>query len=203
MKRATSIALLMLLLPTVGLAKNKKPDVAAVFNNATYVYVEAEDGDVFKPGLYPADRQAIYDVEDALHRWKRYTLTTERNQAELVFVVRKGRLASGRLGGSLPIGQPLPPGQVPGRGQGSSGPGSTGPGSTGGGPGIAAGAEAGPEDDMLRVYMLNPDGKLMGPVWNRTLTDGLDGPQLVLFEQLKNAVERAYPQTSAGNQSKP
>ena len=186
MRLEKAIALLLLALPGVALAKNKKNDLPAVFGTATYVYVESEDGDALKPGLYPDDRRAIADVEDALHNWRRYTLTMRRSQAELVLVVRKGRLANGRVGGNLPIGTPLPPSQAPGHGPGS------GPGS-GGGPGVGYGAEAGPDDDMLRVYMLNPDGQLVGPIWNRSQTDGLDAPQVALLQQLKAAVERAYP----------
>jgi hypothetical protein len=203
MKHEKVVAMLMAILPSVALAKTKKPDVPAVFRNATYVYVESPDGDLYRPGLYPADRQAIADVQDALRDWSRYTLTTQRDQAELVFVVRKGRIANGRIGGPVSSSQPLPPNQSP-RGSGQTGP-AGGPGQTwpGAGAGVETGVEVGPEDDMLRVYMLNPDGKLSTIVWNRTMTDGLDEPQLVLFEQLKAAVNKAYPSTTASQPSKP
>ena len=56
-----------------------------------------------------------------------------------------------------------------------------------------ADAEAGPPEDTLRVFLLDPNGKRVGPIWNRSLRNGLDGPQLILFQQLKAAVERAYP----------
>jgi hypothetical protein len=186
-------ALLLVLLPTVALAKTKKPEVPAVFGNARFVYVESPDGDLFKPGVYPEDRTAISDVQDALRDWNRYVLTTHREEAELVFVVRKGRLASGQLHGGVQIGQPLPPGQMPGHGPGQSGSGDS----------VGTRAEVGPEDDMLEVYMLNPEGKLTGPIWNRSQTDGLNAPQLQLLRQLRDAVERAYPATTAGKQSKP
>jgi|HubBroStandDraft_1064217.scaffolds.fasta_scaffold23143_2 hypothetical protein len=193
MRSDKAAVLLVVLLPAFALAKPKKTDVPAIFRNATYVYVESPDGDVMRPGLYPADRNAIEDVEDALRDWNRYTLTTRRDQAEIVIVVRKGRLTSGQLNGRVPVGQPLPSNPAPGHG----------PGSAGNGPGYGTEAEVGPEDDMLRVYLLDPDGKLGGPIWNRTLTDGLDEPQLLLFQQLKSAVERAYPLTTASHQSKP
>jgi hypothetical protein len=193
MKPDKVAALLLALLPAFALAKPKKTDVPAIFRIATYVYVESSDGGEMRPGLYPADRNAIADVEDALRDWNRYTLTTRRDQAELVIVVRKGRLASGQLSGRVPVGQPLPSNQAPGHG----------PGSAGNGTGLGTEAEVGPEDDMLQVYLLDPDGKLVGPIWNRTLTDGLDEPQLPLFQQLKSAVERAYPPTTASQPSKP
>ncbi len=187
------MALLLAALPTMAFAKNKKPDVAAVFANATYVYVESSDGGLYQPGLDPGDRQAIADVQDALRDWNRYKLTSQRDQAELIFVVRKGRLANERIGGGQnPVPQPLPPGQSP-----------RGPGQTGAGAEVEAGAEVGPEEDMLRVYALDANHKLMGPVWNRTQADGLEEPQLLLFKQLKAAVEKAYPGTTASQPSKP
>lgn len=198
MIRKKAIALILVALPLAASAKNKKPEVSAVFANATYVYVESPDGDLYRPGLDPGDRQAIANVQDALRDWNRYKLTPQRNEAELIFVVRKGRIASGRIGGGIGVPQPLPPGQTPHgpvQGGGDAGP--------AGGPGFEAGAEAGPEDDMLRVYTLDPGHKLMGPIWNRTETDGLEAPRLLLFQQLKSAVEKAYPSTSASQPSKP
>lgn len=101
MKPLNAIALLILLLPAVSSVqgKTKKPYVLpAVFNHARYVYVEAVDGEQFDPRLYPDDRQAIANVRDALHDWSRYTLVVRREDAELIFVVRKGRLAQADVG---------------------------------------------------------------------------------------------------------
>jgi len=198
MRPKIAIALLLLAMPAAVSAKSKKPEVSAVFANATYVYVESPDGSLYQPGLYRGDRQAIADVQDALRDWNRYKLTSQRDQAELIFVVRKGRIANGRIGGGVGVPQPLPPGQIP-HGPGQAG-GDSGPA---GGPGLEAGAEAGPEDDMLRVYTLDPDHKLMGPIWNRTQTDGLEAPRLLLFQQLESAVEKAYPSATASQPSKP
>jgi hypothetical protein len=61
---------------------------------ARYAHVEATDGDSFNPRVLPDDRRAIADVQHALLDWKRYILTAKRREAELVFVVRKGDLAS-------------------------------------------------------------------------------------------------------------
>jgi hypothetical protein len=159
--------------------KNKKT-VPAVFGTAKYVYVQTEDGDVYTPGLFQEDRQAVFDVEDALRKWNRYTLTVNRSEAELVFYVRKGRLASGKLGGT--VGTP---------GQGPF-PGQRGPG--GGRPGLTAGGEAGPPDDLLEVRMQGGDGQKGAQVWLRSQTDGLNAPRVPLLGQLEAAVERDYPQ---------
>ena len=187
MKLYKLIALVVLLLPSLALAKDKskKPDVSPLFNNATYVYVEAEDGDIGNPGLGPADQQAIADVQNAVHDWKRYSLATERSKANLIFVVRKGRVASAQAHiGASGVYRPAP-------GQ----PANQNPAQMQQPAGVSemADAEAGPPEDTLRVFLLDPNGKRVGPIWNRSLRNGLDGPQLILFQQLKAAVERAYP----------
>jgi hypothetical protein len=193
--------LLIVMLLALGLAqgKPKKPAVPEVFENAHYVYVEAIDGDVLKPGLFPEDRQAIYQVEQRVRDWNRYAITTKREQADLIIVVRKGRIADAQthvgLGphpqqpqpGVLQPGQSSAPREGPSRDQGSFG----------------ADGGVGPADDLLRVYTLNGDGKLMGPIWSRSMDGGLDGPSVQLIEQLKSAVEHAYPQAPPNQQPKP
>jgi hypothetical protein len=41
-----------------------------------------------------------------------------------------------------------------------------------------AGAEIGPADDLLYVYIAKPDGSLQGPVWKHYLRDGLGTPDI-------------------------
>ncbi|MGB6744407.1 MAG: hypothetical protein WBE38_12240 [Terracidiphilus sp.] len=220
MKPHRAIAFL-LLFPAALLvqAKDKKQSgVPAVFGQARYVFVEAVDGQEFDPNLYPEDREAIADVRDALQNWKRYALTTERDQADLVFVVRKGRVASADVGVS-------PRSSGPGSGgQGSSGPGSVGSGSGSpgwggsggaqipgqgrsggqmGGPGIQTGGEMGPPDDFFEVCQVTPNGKLSSPLWERSMPDGLDAPRVLLFRQFQEAVEKAYPSQPAPQAQKP
>ena len=198
MKSIKMIALLLLLLPTVVLAqkKTKKPNVPAVLAQARYVYVEAIDGEEFNPNLYPADRIAIADVRDALHKWGRYALTMDRNQAELVFVVRKGRLAGAEARGTVGTGGPYPQtgpqgGQQPGRQQRPQEP------------GFGVGGEVGPPDDLLEVCQFNADGKLSVPLWLQSFAGGLDAPRVVLFAQFKNDVEKAYPSAPPSAPLKP
>lgn len=192
MKGHKSILLLSILIPLVLQAQNKKKhsDVSSLFDNARYVYVQAQDGDITRPGLYPEDRQAISDVLDGLQAWNRYAVTVNKEHADLVFIVRTGRLVS--LQGHAGIGSPqgqigLPPqnrqsGQLP---DGDS---------------VGAGSEVGPPDDLLEVFATNADGKLIGPIWQREMKDGLDSPSVPLFRQLKAAVERAYPNPPAKKQ---
>jgi hypothetical protein len=187
--------LLLVLLPTVALAqhKTKKPIVPAIFKNAQYVYVEAVDGQEFDPGLNPDDRQAIADVQDALRQWDRYTLTTRREDANIVIVVRKGRAVVAKAGVII--------GSSSGPGNGSGAPGNPSPGQprgqSGPGVGVVGGGEVGTPDDLFEICQLNNNGTLSTPLWMRTFPDGLDGPKGMLFEQFKDAVERAYPSQPA------
>lgn len=187
MKSASrAVLLVLLLLPVLGSAQSKKKTVSAAFNNAHYAWVESMDGDVYKPGLLPEDRQAIYNVEDSLRSWKRYALTTDRSEAELVFVVRKGRLVSGKVG--VGLGNP-PLAPVPGP--------RSPIGTTGTGAGADIGGDVGPPNDILEVHLLNSDGTLGVRLWQRSLADGLDAPQVTLIAQLRKAVDKDYPITPA------
>ena len=180
MKFRTVVAVLvvLVLLPALVFAqtKKKKKTVPAVFSNAHYVYVQAEEGDAYTPGLQNMDLVAIENVEAAIRNWNRYALTSSVNEAELVFVVRKGRVASGRVGGTVGVGSPYP-GQPP----------------TTRTAGMAE-AETGPPDDLLEVKMRNTDGSLSAPVWIRTQPQGLERPHVPLMEMLRDAVEKDYPQ---------
>jgi len=183
MKR--SLLLLAAVLSVAFVLANGKPKKQtvpqAVFREARYVYVETPDGGPFTPGLLPEDRQAIWDVEKGLQNWNRYELTTRREQAELIFVVRTGRLvtASGHVGVSL--------------GSHSTDKGVT-PGDTSQQENnVGAGIEVGPPDDLLFIYTLNPDGKLSGPVWMRSEPQGLHSPNVPLLKEVRNEVDTAYP----------
>ena len=187
MKLRKRVAFLLLLVAPFAMAQQKSKkhsDVPAVFSNARFVYVQAEDGDIMRPGLYPEDREAIFDVQQGIRDWNRYAVATRREDADLIFIVRKGRIAGaqGRIGVSG--GSPRQPGApLPG----------SDPRQDGIGTSVGAAGEVGPPDDLLRVFTQTPDGKLTGPLWSREMKDGLDKPSVLLLQQLKQAVEHAYP----------
>jgi hypothetical protein len=155
------------------------------------VYVEGVDGDLLKPGLYPEDRQAITDVEDSIRAWNRYAIALNRNEADLVIVVRKARLAGAQLHAGISGGTRTQPGQSPNP-DSNGGPNIQGGRSTE----VGAGGEVGPDVDLLRIY-IQTDGRLTGTVWSREQDGGLDAPAVPLIAQLKAAVEHAYPQTAS------
>jgi hypothetical protein len=199
MKPHRAIAFL-LVFPAVLLvqAKDKKqPVVSAVFAQARYVYVEAVDGQELDPNLYGEDREAIADVRDALQDWNRYSLTTERGQADLVIVVRKGRAASADVG--------MSPGGRPDSGVGAGGqiPGQQRNNMPMGGPAVQMGTEAGPAEDFFEVCQMDSNGKRGSPLWERSMPEGLDGPRVLLLQQFRDAVEKAYPNKPASQTQKP
>jgi hypothetical protein len=198
MKPLKTIAFILTLAPALVTlqAKPKQPTkLSAEFNQALYFYVEAIDGQEFDPQLYPEDRQAIADTVRAIQKWNRYTYVVQRDQADLIFVVRKGRVAAARVGIQ---GSPGPRG--PAGPQSTPGQPTTAPG---GGYGVGVGGEVGPADDLLEVYLATPDHALGAMVWQHTLPNGLDGPGVMLVQQLKDEVERTYPVQAASQSQNP
>lgn len=195
--RITAWVAVGLMTAAVAPGKDKKAEVPAAFEHAQYIFVESMQGDAYRPGVFPDDRQAIYDVEDALRDWNRYKLAMHREEADIVLVVRRGRLAGAQAGVGVSVPRPQ---SGPYPGSASNPGGGAGNGSGGGigqqrdpGAGVGARGDMGPPDDVLRVFLQN-DGKLVGPVWQREQTDGLDAPSVPLVRQLRTAVEKAYPQ---------
>ena len=182
------LLLLLLFFPGPAQSKKKDPDIPALFRQARYVYVEAVDGDEFNPRLYPEDLQAIADVRHALQEWNRYTLTIRRQDADLVFVVRKGRLAAANVFGGVRTGPrtsgPQTPGQDPNRDPAQY------PNS---GTDVGASGQVGSPDDFLFVDVVSPGGRLGPQIWMQSRRDGLDTPEIPLFKQIKDAVDKAYP----------
>ncbi|MFZ0336956.1 MAG: hypothetical protein WAL45_02925 [Terracidiphilus sp.] len=193
------VLLLAFLMPALAPAqhKAKKPIVPAIFKNAQYVYVEAIDGQEFDPGLLPEDRQAIADVQAALQQWNRYSLTTRREDADIVIVVRKGRVVVAKAG--VIIGSSSGPQGNPSPNSSSGQP----RGQAGTGVGVVTGGEVGTPDDLFEICQVNTDGTLSTPLWMRTFPGGLDGPKVMLFEQFRKAVEKAYPSQPASQAPKP
>jgi hypothetical protein len=186
MKPHPLILCFAVLAPVMICAQNKpkkQSGLSAAFENARYVYVKALEGDALRrPEVYPEDRQAIEDVENGVRNWNRYVVTTNLGDADLVFVVRKARAVGAQVRGGIGVGQSGP------RQQSGQDPRQTPTGDS-----VGAGMEVGPADDLLQVYITNPEGRLVGPIWTRDLIEGLDGPTVPLLRQLRAAVEKAYP----------
>jgi len=152
-------------------AAKTKDTLPSILLWSRFVYIEAHDGDQLDPRVIPADREAIVNVQHAMQNWKRYVLTLKRSDAELIFVVRTGRSAL------------VQPRVVRDNG-------------TGGPPVGGVSGDVGSPDDLLEVCILHSDGSRSGPIWTRSMKDGLDPPDMPLFQQLKQAVETAAKSTA-------
>ena len=73
MKNLQLLLVAALLFPSlaIGQKSNKHNDVPAVFGTAKTFFVESADGPLDKPGLNPAESQAITEAQDAILGWRR------------------------------------------------------------------------------------------------------------------------------------
>jgi hypothetical protein len=189
------IILLAITGSTAATAKPKKPSVDEAFATAHTVFVEArDDHDITDIWLDPDDRQAILDVQDGIQDWGRYTLSRSRRDADLILVVYKGRVARDQPNPGAPGSLRLPVGRPPI--QDPSDPSQSGT-NTSYPDGLTQ------DKDQLRVYTIQSDGKLMGPIWRSEQERGLNGPDVLLLRRLKDEVEKAYPNPPAKQQPTP
>lgn len=200
MKLIPTVALALAIIAPLALAKDKKKKtVPEVLNTARFVYVQAEDGDIMNPRLFPEDREAIADVQDELKDWNKYAVTINQPEAELMMVVRKGRLVGAQAHGGVGIGTGP---EIGGNYPGSRNPADPNSRPAGVSTEIGGRADAGPSEDMLRVYAVNPNGSRGALLWTGVMQDGLSAPQVLLVKQLKQDVEKAYPPQTASQPAK-
>lgn len=181
-KSSGVILLLSVLLVLQGYAK--APSIPALVLQARYVALGYETAEGFiaetdfrsfaSTKVEPNDRQAIGNIYDALSKWKRYTITINPADADMLIAVRTGRLASGTGGVRVGTG-----GIDPTTGRRTST--SIGP---------VFGAEVGPADDYLAVYQAD-EGREAARLWVATQHDGLVGKNPPLFKNFKDEVEAA------------
>jgi len=201
-----SVELLVVMLSGVvgtAPAKTKKdPVVPKLFCQARFVYVETADGNVLDPNVLDpnvvaADRDVALALEEHLREWKRYTLVLRRDEADLVWVVRTGRLVSAgmdtghptdsrvtaRIGaGSGPTGTPNP--ETNGQDPGDVGSGRSMPG--------AVSAQVGDPDDLLTIFEGAGDGGTLHTwLWKKSEAGGLLDAGMPLFQQVRDAVDAA------------
>lgn len=183
MRKSLGVILLFsLLLVLQGYAK--APSIPALVLQARYVALGYETAEGFiaetdfrsfaSTKVQPDDRQAIANIYDVLTKWKRYTITINPADADMLIAVRTGRVASGTGGIRVGTG-----GIDPTTGRRTSS--SIGP---------VFGAEAGPADDYLAVYQAD-DGREAARLWVATQHDGLVGKNPPLFKNFKDEVEAA------------
>lgn len=187
----------------------KKSEITHIFCNASYVYVRTMDGDVILPRVLPEDRDAASRVEDQLTKWNRYVLVYEPQQADLIVVVRTGRVATAQghiragTGAGIPGPAPAPDPTDASQGpqdpnQNPRTPGGVGPNSS-----LGGGGSIGPPDDLLAVYTKPGNVDAQAPLWEHMLKDGLAAPDVPLFEQLRTAIDQSCHDQPADKPSQP
>lgn len=191
MKRACLVTVCALAVVFSGVAsaqKKPKDNFPALILHARYIYVTAFTGDQFNPRVMQEDRIAMNDVINALRKWGRYAITYNENNADLVMVVRRGKVAA--LKGGVILGGPNVSVGRPGVDVGVGRPGA-GTGTSSGGPGVYSGAEAGSPDDTLMVMRGGEPPLDTSALWRRSAHNGLQGPNPALVQAFKKDVEQA------------
>jgi hypothetical protein len=194
MKGNLPIVLLFLAVAiTPAIAKPKKPSLSEAFGAAKTVFVESRDGNITDLKLDPEERNAILDMQDAIQDWGRYTLSRSRSDADLILVLHKGRVWRDQSNTTNPAGLHPSTSHTPIQDPTDASQGSSNDSPDG----------FRHENDELRVYTIQSDGKLKGPIWRDDLERGLNTPSILLLQRLKLEVEKTYPAAPANKQSNP
>lgn len=127
------------------------------------------------------DRHARDSVEQALRKWKRYSITMQPDQAELLFVVRSGRNASVyvRTGPPLDARGTATVGRTPPRQTDPTRDSSRG---------VTVGGDVAPPDDFIEVYSMD-DGRQGMRLWRGVKKGGLAGTDPPLLAAYRKQVD--------------
>ena len=192
MRKVVFLLVALLLIVPASFAK-KKPKIKMDprILSAQFVRVVSATGGPYEAGTQYGDRSAINAVQSALEKWGRFRVVYTNQPADIIIVVRQGRIGSATVGGNIPVGGGPDP--MPGGG------GRVGVGS--GIPSIGVGGEvASTPDDSFVVY----DGKngfndpqnlgdtlANSPaLWRASMENGLFG-KAPLVEEFKKEIEAA------------
>jgi hypothetical protein len=199
MRRRDSGFLLPLLFISLAFAKDKdKTLLPKLVVSARYVMVTTYFGDPVNQPLNlhitAEDRQAVTDVQNAIEKWGRYELAYRPGDADLIIVVRKGRLLDATVGARIHAGSrdPMGPnGNTDPNAPDRSGPnGGIGPNENGPSVRPEVAADVGDPQDMIAVYA-TALGRDTSPLWRGRKGDGLKAPDMHLVAEFRTKVEAA------------
>lgn len=136
--------------------------------HAKYVLVTTYAGDdLTNPHVMPDDRQAVVDVQHAIKKWGRYALAYQAKDADLILLVRRGRVAESMPGIRVGAGS-----------------------DTKTGVGADVPSDVGDPRDMLALY--DAASSLdSAPLWRDLMKGGLNPPRMSLVVELRDAVHAA------------
>jgi hypothetical protein len=168
MPRRGLILFMLLVSPLLIANKPALPDMVV---HAHYVFVTTYFGGQAASAKIPSDdRSALVDVQDAIRKWGRYMVVFDQKKADLIILVRRGRIA---------MAQPRTGIQI-----------DSGPSRTSIGTYSKIEADAGDPRDMLAVYDAT-QGTDSPPLWRKLETDGLKAPEMRLLNEFRTRVEAA------------
>ena len=169
MRRRTQriLRFLLLLLPAACFGQQALNPLPKLVVHAKYVLVTTYQGyDLSNPNVLPDDRQAVLAVQDAIKKWGRYELAYRPQDADLIFLVRKGRIMEAqpqlRVGGgsNMPVNV-----------------------------GANTPVDVGDKRDMLAMFTAE-EGVDGTALWRNFESGGLEPPQMALMQELRKAVEK-------------
>ena len=167
MRRPVLWSLFFLLLPTIGFGQQALNPLPKLVVHARYVLVTTYQGyDLSNPSVLPDDRQAVLAVQEAIKKWGRYDLAYRPQDADLILLVRKGRIVETqpqvRIGGgtNLPVNV-----------------------------GANAPVDVGDKRDMLAMFTAE-EGVDGTALWRDFEAGGLNPPQMELVRELRKAVDK-------------
>jgi len=197
MERKSVVFLMFLVVAGIASAKPKHHGLPEIFETAKTFHVETFDArDITDISVDRQTRNAILDVQDAIQDWGRYSLSRSRHEADLIFVLYKGRLRGNPNEAPLtiPRSSNSPTNRSPIQNPADASEGSNG-GSSPDGLDL--------EKDELKVYTLDPNGKLKELLWHNESVRGLDAPNLMLLKELEQEIDKNDPHPPATSQSNP
>lgn len=192
MRKAAVLTSLLLLVATIAAARKKKASIDPRIPGAQFVRIISASGNDLDARTLNEDRAAIFRVEQALRSWGRYHIVYNDADADLLFVVRTGRVVGASVGPSISIGQQPP---IPG------GPEPSGGGTRVGGTGPVVGMGGSMDvsnatEDTISIYDARIGGgsreqMAAGSVlWRKMMSGGLEG-KVPLIEELKKDIDAA------------
>ena len=171
MPKCASLFFALVLIASLVVARDK-PIIPKLIVNARFVLVTTYHGnDPANVRIMPEDRQAVTDVQNAIEKWGKYTVVYEASNADLIIVIRKGRIAEGTSGVRVHVGSEKPSPTV----------------------GSVLNADAGDPQDMIAVFDA-AQGFDSAPLWRERKADGLNPPEMILVQELRSLVEKAAKQ---------
>ena len=118
--------------------------------------------------MSPDDRHAVQNVQDTSQKWGPYKLVYHRGEADLVIVVRTGRVAE--VKGGVQVGTTTQQGDGTYRSHGSA---------------EAIGGEVGDPQDTLEAYLASR-GINGPPLWRGRAPGGLKAPEMQLVQEFRS-----------------